>query len=96
MSVLHQNSGGIGKSIPSALKISLRHRPPDISRVSGNLLGVGDGFSNTSLVLVEHGYIAVHDIIATTNNPWLEFRAIYEGNIIKLGLWCKQMRQEIV
>ena len=87
MSVLHQNLGGIGKSIPSALAIS---------RVSGNLLGVGDGFSNTSLVLVEHGYIAVHDIIATTNNPWLEFRAIYEGNIIKLGLWCKQMRQEIV
>ena len=41
-------------------------------------------------------HIAVHDIIATTNNPWLEFRAIYEGNIIKLGLWCKQMRQEIV
>ena len=26
------------------------------SRVSGNLSGVGDGFPNTSLVLVEHGY----------------------------------------
>ena len=24
--------------------------------VSGNLSGVGDGFPNTSLVLVEHGY----------------------------------------
>ena len=55
MSVLHQNSGGIGKSIPSALQISLD--PRDLSRVSGNLLGVGDGFPNTSLVLVEHGYI---------------------------------------
>ena len=32
-------------------------RPREISRVSGNLLGVGDGFPNTSLVLVEHGYI---------------------------------------
>ena len=28
----------------------------DFSRVSGNLLNVGDGFPNTSLVLVEHGY----------------------------------------
>ena len=58
MSVLHQNSGVIGKSIPSALKISLDPRdfPREISRVSGNLLGVGDGFPNSSLVLVEHGY----------------------------------------
>ena len=56
LSVLHQNSGGIGKSIPSALQISLGLRPWDISRVSGNLSGVGDGFPNTSLVLVEHGY----------------------------------------
>ena len=31
-------------------------RPRKISRVSGNLLGVGDGFPNTSFVLVEHGY----------------------------------------
>ena len=56
MSVLHQNSGGIGKSIPSALEISLGLRPREISWVSGNLLGMGDGFPNTSLVLVEHGY----------------------------------------
>ena len=105
MSVLHQDSGGIGKSIPSALEISLGHgfctprpsgfpsgfalgkslgsrgakpmaagnlsrfpstleislglRPREISRVSGNLSGVGDGFPNTSLVLVEHGYNAL-------------------------------------
>ena len=56
MSVLHQKSGGIGKSIPSALEISL---DPQDSRVSGNLLGVGDGFPNTSRVLVEYGYNAV-------------------------------------
>ena len=102
MSVLHQDSGGIGKSIPSALEISLGHgfctprpsgfpsgfalgkslgsrgakpmaagnlsrfpstleislglRPREISRVSANLSGVGDGFPNTSLVLVKHGY----------------------------------------
>ena len=58
MSVLHQNFGGIGKSIPSALEISLDPRdfPQEISRVSGNLLAVADGFPNTSLVLVEHGY----------------------------------------
>ena len=40
MSVLHQDSGGIGKSIPSALEISLGHgfctpRPSVIPRVSG-------------------------------------------------------------
>ena len=53
MSVLHQNLGRIGKSIPSALKISLELRPRKISRVSGNLSDVGDGFPNTSFVLVE-------------------------------------------
>ena len=41
---------------PSTLEISLGLRPRNISRVSGNLSGVGDGFPNTSLVLVEHGY----------------------------------------
>ena len=95
MSVLHQDSGGIGKSIPSALEISLGHgfctpRPSgfpsgfalgkslgsrgakpmaagNLSRFPSSLeiflglrpreiLGVGDGFSNPSLLLVEHGY----------------------------------------
>ena len=51
MSVLHQDWGGIGKSIPSALKISLD--PRDFPR---EILGVGDGFSNPSFLLVEHGY----------------------------------------
>ena len=55
MSVLHQDSGVIGKSIPSALGLC----PREISWVSGNLLGVGDGFPNTSLALVEHGYSSV-------------------------------------
>ena len=48
MAVLHQNSGGVGKSIP----IRSRH----LSR--GNLLGITDGFSNTSLILVWHRYNA--------------------------------------
>ena len=41
---------------PSTLEISLRLCPQEISQVSGNLLAVGDGFLNTFLVLVEHGY----------------------------------------
>ena len=49
VSVLHQNSGGIGKSI-------LDPRDFPQASPSGNLLGVGDGFPNTSRVLVEHGY----------------------------------------
>ena len=82
MSVLHQDSGGIGKSIPSALEISLGHgfctpRPEGFpegeargkSRGSRgakptakeNLEGGGDGFPNTSRVLVEHG----HSLIIT-------------------------------
>ena len=40
VSVLHQNEGGIGKSIPDAQEISRDPRE----------------FPNTSLVLVEHGY----------------------------------------
>ena len=39
----------------SLAEISLGLRPWEISRVSGNLSGVGDGFPDTSLVLVEHG-----------------------------------------
>ena len=41
MSVLHQNSGGIGKSIPSALKISLEPRDFPRASPSGNLSGLG-------------------------------------------------------
>ena len=51
VSVLRQDEGGIGKSIPDARKIS---RDP-ILRVEGNLEGIVDGFPNTSRVLVEYG-----------------------------------------
>ena len=54
--MLHQNSGGIGKSIPNAQEISRGRSPREISRVEGNLEGGGDGFSNTSRVLVEYGH----------------------------------------
>ena len=59
MSALHQDSGGIGKFIPSALEISFDPRDFPGASPSGNLSGVGDGFPNTSRVLVEHGYIAL-------------------------------------
>ena len=118
MSVLHQDSGGIGKSIPSALEISLGHgfctpRPSgfpsgfalgkslgsrgakpmaagnlsrfpstlEISRVSGNLLGIGDGFPNTSLVLVEHGYnptCEVHRILVQLLIDFINNNNIYD------------------
>ena len=41
MSVLHQDSGGIGKSIPSALEISLDPRDFPRASPSGNLSGLG-------------------------------------------------------
>ena len=49
MAVLQQNSGIIGRSTPSALD------PRDVHRAapSGHLSGIGDGFPNTSNVLVE-------------------------------------------
>ena len=52
------NPSPLPSRFPSTLEISLGLRPREISRVSGNLLGVGDGFPNTSLVLMEHGYNA--------------------------------------
>ena len=91
VSVLHQDEGGIGKSIPDARfpetrEISRGRSPREISRVEGNLErfteavgfaprgsrgakptakenleGGGDGFPNTSRVLVEHG----HSLIIT-------------------------------
>ena len=44
LSVLHQNSGGIGKSIPSALQISLDPRDFPRASPSGNLSGLGKSF----------------------------------------------------
>ena len=41
MSVLHQNSGSIGKSIPSALEISLDSQDFPQASPSRNLLGLG-------------------------------------------------------
>ena len=44
VSVLHQNEGGIGKSIPDAQEISRGRSPREISRVKGNLEGGGVDF----------------------------------------------------
>ena len=44
----------------------------EISRVSGNLLGVGDGFPNTSLVLVEHGYNLHHSKLEVYSDIQME------------------------
>ena len=50
------NPSPLPSRFPSTLEISLGLRLREISWVSGNLLAVGDGFPNPSLVLVEHGY----------------------------------------
>ena len=65
VSVLHQDEGGIGKSIPAAQfpetqEISRGRSPREISRVEGNLEGGGDGFPNSSRVLVEYGHSPHH------------------------------------
>ena len=46
MSTLHQNLGGIGKSIPSALEISLDPRDFPRASPSGNLLGLGKSWAS--------------------------------------------------
>ena len=46
------NPSPLPSRFPSTLEISLGLRPREI-------LGVGDGFSNPSLLLVEHGYSAL-------------------------------------
>ena len=60
---------------PSTLEISLGLRPREISWVSGNLLGVGDGFPNTSLVLVEHGYNT--HLYTQRDSIWLTILLLY-------------------
>ena len=76
--LLHQNLGDFGKSIPSALEISLD--PRDFPREI-NLSGVVDGFPNTSLVLVEHGYntlrIQEHIIVRKALGKFLDPRGMY-------------------
>ena len=49
MSVLHQNSGGIGKSIPSALEISLDPRDFPRASPSGNLSGLGKSLGSREI-----------------------------------------------
>ena len=56
VSVLHQNEGGILKSLPDAQEIS--RDPRNILRAKPE--GGGDGFSNTSQVLVEYGHSPHH------------------------------------
>ena len=56
VSVLHQDEGGIGKSIPDARKISRDPRDFPRAKPEGNLEGRGDGFPNNSRVLVEDGH----------------------------------------
>ena len=70
------NPSPLPSRFPSTLEISLGLRPREISRVSGNLSGVGDGFPNTSLVLVEHGYIPAHchPPLLPTKATWLDDR----------------------
>ena len=64
VSVLHQNEGGIGKSIPDAREISRDPRDFPRAKPEVNLEGRGDGFPNTSRVLVEYrhslGIIFLH------------------------------------
>ena len=104
VSVLHQNEGGIGKSIPDAedqeihpcgqgridsVKISpslLRMRECPFSRVSGNLSGVGDGFPNTSLVLVEHGYNTSLVLVEYGHSP--HHQSIYRDGSGNPSLWA--------
>ena len=75
------NPSGLGVQNPRPRKISrISLDPRDFPRASpsGNLLGLGklgggDGFPNTSLVLVEHGYIPgkFHD------GPWYTVQHFY-------------------
>ena len=66
------NPSPLPSRFPTTIEISLGLRPREISRVSGNLLGVGDGFPNTSLVLVEHGYNLHHSKLEVYSDIQME------------------------
>ena len=55
-----KKEGGIGKSIPDAQEISQDPRDFPRAKPEGNLEGGGDGFPNTSRVLVEYGHSPHH------------------------------------
>ena len=73
MAVLHQNSGVIGKLPPLPSRFTSTLEMSRGRKVSGNLLGIGDGFPNISLVLMEHKYIAIAEIRLFCKS--IEFRA---------------------
>ena len=72
---------------PSTLEISLGLRPREISRVSGNLSGVGDGFPNTSRVLMDHGY--------TLNLPMAATDATLKTYFPHLNVWTLRLVVDI-
>ena len=59
---------------PEARKISRERSPREILRVEGNLEGGGDGFPNTSRVLVEYGHSLIIKLSAGSGsaNPSLQ------------------------
>ena len=74
VSVLHQDEGGFGKSTPNAVEISRGLSSREILSVKGNLEGGGDGFPNTSRVLVEYGHSLIIINLSTgsgSENPSL-------------------------
>ena len=59
VSVLYQNEGGVGKSIPDAQEISQDLRDVPRAQLEANLAGRGGGFPNNSRVLVEYGQLFI-------------------------------------
>ena len=85
---------------PSTLENSFGLRSREISRVSGNLSAVGDGFPNTSLVLVKQGYIPsflqkTFSTIQTSNRTVSQFLrclnkvALFKMVVKKINFRCK-------
>ena len=96
VSVLHQDEGGVVKSIPDAPKISRDPRdfPREISRVEGNLEGGGDGFPNTSRVLVEYGHSLIINLStgSGSENPSLDREGLTVLKSILPCWWWKNGR----
>ena len=85
--VLHQNEGGIGKSTQ------------DFLRPEGNLKGQGDGFPNTSLVLVEYGHSHISIFLqggSGSGNPSLDRDGLTVLKSTLLCWWWENVNQVTV
>ena len=92
--MLHQNEGGIEKSIPETREFFGGRSPRKILKVKGNLEGRGDRFPNSSLILMYgHSLIINLSTGSGVNSVDQEILPREQERIVKINPSLLMMRE---